>query len=72
MQEEISQDGTYNTPLRGSPWCVTPTFHPLVVEVPSATAVCTAAQAAVARDWTATPVGLPAIGEHHYAEDSAN
>jgi hypothetical protein len=25
------------------------------------------AQAAIARNWTATPVGLPAIREHHYA-----
>jgi hypothetical protein len=29
-----------------------------------------AAQAAIARNWTATPVGLPAIREHHYAEDN--
>lgn len=29
-----------------------------------------AAQAAIARNWTATPVGLPAIREHHYAEDA--
>jgi hypothetical protein len=28
-----------------------------------------AAQAAIARNWTATPVGLPAVREHHYAED---
>jgi hypothetical protein len=28
-----------------------------------------AAQAAIARNWTATPVGLPAIREHHYSED---
>ncbi len=27
------------------------------------------AQAAIARNWTATPVGLPAVREHHYAED---
>ena len=28
-----------------------------------------AAQAAIARNWTQTPVGLPAIREHHYAEN---
>jgi hypothetical protein len=28
-----------------------------------------AAQAAIVRNWTATPVGLPAIREHHYAEN---
>ena len=28
-----------------------------------------AAQAAIARNWTATPVGLPAVREHHYPED---
>jgi hypothetical protein len=28
-----------------------------------------AAQAAIARNWTQTPVGLPAIREHHYSED---
>ena len=28
-----------------------------------------ATQVAIARDWTATPVGLPAIREHYYAED---
>jgi hypothetical protein len=28
------------------------------------------AQAAIARNWTATPVGLPAIREHHYARSS--
>jgi hypothetical protein len=28
-----------------------------------------AAQAAIARDWTRTPVGIPAAREHHYAED---
>jgi hypothetical protein len=28
-----------------------------------------AAQAAIARNWTQTPVGLPAVREHHYAED---
>jgi hypothetical protein len=27
------------------------------------------AQAAIARNWTATPVGLPAVREHHYPED---
>jgi hypothetical protein len=27
-----------------------------------------AAQTAIARDWTATPVGLPAIRDHHYAD----
>jgi hypothetical protein len=27
------------------------------------------AQAAIARNWTSTPVGLPAVREHHYAED---
>ena len=28
-----------------------------------------AAQAAIARNWTQTPNELPAIREHHYAED---
>ncbi len=28
-----------------------------------------AAQAAIARNWTATPVGLPAVRPHHYAAD---
>jgi hypothetical protein len=28
-----------------------------------------AAQTAIARNWTTTLVGLPAIREHHYAED---
>jgi hypothetical protein len=28
-----------------------------------------AAQAAIARNWTTTPVGLPAVREHHYPED---
>jgi hypothetical protein len=28
-----------------------------------------AAQAAIARNWTTTPVGLPPIREHHYSED---
>ena len=27
------------------------------------------AQAAVARDWTHTPVGLPALREHHYSQE---
>ncbi len=29
-----------------------------------------AAQAAIARDWTATTAGLPPIRHHHYAEDN--
>ena len=29
-----------------------------------------AAQAAIARNWTATPIGLLAVREHHYAEDA--
>jgi hypothetical protein len=28
-----------------------------------------AARAAIARDWTATSAGLPAVREHHYQED---
>jgi hypothetical protein len=28
-----------------------------------------AAQAAIAKNWAVTPVGLPAIREHHYPED---
>jgi hypothetical protein len=27
------------------------------------------AQTAIARDWTATSAGLPAVREHHYQED---
>jgi hypothetical protein len=27
------------------------------------------AQAAIARNWTTTPVGLPAVREHHYSEE---
>jgi hypothetical protein len=29
-----------------------------------------AAQAAIARNWTTTPIGLPAIRAHHYLRDS--